>query len=101
MLSSYFLTIAILIHRRLFGAALPSRRWTLGKWGLAANLMALAFLTPVVFFDFWPLYRDVTAENLNWGPVMFVGVLLVSMAYFLLKARKEYVGPVMKVRRDE
>ena len=63
ILTSYFITISCLVWRRLRGPPLPPRRWSLGRFGLAINVAALMFLTPVWFFAFWPLATPVTAEN--------------------------------------
>lgn len=64
ILSSYFITISCLIWRRTQGP-LPTRRWSLGKYGMAINIGAMIFLTSIWFFAFWPLTLLVTAENMN------------------------------------
>ena len=61
VLFSYLITISCLLWRRLFGAPLPPRRWSLGKFGLPINIVALLFIIPLLFFDMWPLYYPVTA----------------------------------------
>jgi len=101
VMTSYFLTIGCLVHRRLRGAPLPARRWSLGSWGLAINIGALAFLTPVIFFLTWPLATPVTAATMNWSSVMLCGTLIVAMIYYAIKGRHEYIGPVMYVKREE
>lgn len=50
LLTSYMLTISCLIWRRLFGEPLPPRQWSLGKYGLAINCIALALLLPFWIF---------------------------------------------------
>jgi len=60
ILFSYTITLSCLIWRRLFGAPLPQRRWTLGRYGLAVNIIALCFILPLLFFDAWPLVKAVT-----------------------------------------
>lgn len=40
VLSSYFVTIACLIWRRLYGEPLPPRRWSLGRFGLWINIVS-------------------------------------------------------------
>ncbi|RMZ84563.1 hypothetical protein DV737_g1207, partial [Chaetothyriales sp. CBS 132003] len=101
ILTSYYITICCIIYRRLNGPPLPPRRWSLGKAGLWINIAALCFLTPIWFFAFWPLAKPVTATNMNWSSPMFCGTLIIAIAYYLIKARHEYVGPVMHVKRDE
>lgn len=98
-LFSYVITLVCLIWRRTRAAPLPERRWSLGKYGLAINVAALAFLIPTLFFYCWPLAQPVTALNLNWSSVAFCCVLLAAMIYYVIKARHEYVGPVMRVKR--
>lgn len=100
-LISYYLTIGCLVHRRLFGAPLPDRRWSLGRFGLFVNVAALVLLTPLIFFLTWPLTTPVTAETMNWSSVMLVGVFIIATVYYLLRARKEYEGPVVHVHREE
>jgi len=63
-LLSYYLTIATFIGYRLRNAKLPARRWSLGSFGMAVNVFALAFLTPLIFFIMWPLVRPVTAQTM-------------------------------------
>jgi choline transport protein len=100
-LLSYYLTIGCLLYRRLTGPELPSRRWSLGKWGMAINIAALAFLTPLIFFLSWPIFNPVTAVTMNWSSVMLVGTLIIAMTYYVVKGRKEYVGPSVFVKRFE
>ena len=101
VLISYYLTISCFIYRRLNGGELPYHRWSLGKWGLPINIGALVFLTPLIFFLTWPLTTPVTAETMNWSSVMLIGVLMIAAFYYVVKGRKEYVGPVEFVHRDD
>ncbi|KAK5125220.1 hypothetical protein LTR85_000896 [Meristemomyces frigidus] len=101
ILFSYFITIGCLVWRRLCGAPLPSRRWSLGKYGLAVNIAALIFVTPILFFYVWPLSEPVTAANMNWSSPMFFAVLIIAAIYYWLYARHVYTGPVVLVKREE
>lgn len=100
VLSSYFLTIGTLVHRRATGPALPPRRWSLGRYGMAINIAALLFLAPLIFFLTWPLASPVTAEGMNWSSVMLVGTLLIATVYYFVQARHEYVGPSTVMKRE-
>ena len=64
ILFSYTITIGCLIWRRIWGAPLPARRWSLGKWGLPVNIVSLCFTTPMLFFYVWPLYFPVDVSNM-------------------------------------
>ena len=101
ILTSYYITICCLIYRRFQGPPLPSRRWSLGKFGLVINFAAVCYLTPMWFFEFWPLAKPVTASNMNWSCAMFGGTLIVATVYYVFVGRHEYVAPVTKVKRDE
>lgn len=68
ILFSYTITLACLIRRRLSGVPLPERRWSLGRWGLPINVVALSLTTPMLFFYGWPLYFPVTVENMFVDP---------------------------------
>ena len=100
LLTSYYITIGCLVWRRLRGEPLPQRRWSLGKYGLAVNIMALVFLTPIYFFAFWPLATPVDAASMNWAVVMYGGVVIWSLVYYYIWGKHSYVGPVTIVKRD-
>lgn len=100
ILSSYLVTISTLVWRRLYGAPLPPRRWSLGKYGLAVNIIAICFVVPFFIFAFFPLTKEVNRETLNYASVMFVGVLTIAIAYYLVKGRHVYDGPVALIKRD-
>jgi len=99
-LASYAITISCLIWRRLYGAPLPPRRWSLGKFGLPINILAFLFLIPVWFFTFWPLATPVFAETMNWSSAMFGGLVVLSMVYYVVWARHVYEGPVVLMKRE-
>jgi choline transport protein len=101
ILTSYFITISCLIWRRVAGRPLPPRRWSLGRFGLAINIAALLFLLPVWFFAFWPLATPVTPANMNWSSTMFGGTISFALVYYAVRARHQYVGPVLQVKREE
>lgn len=100
LLSSYTISVSTTLLRRFTGPSLPPRRWSLGRWGAIINIMALCFLGVVWIFSFFPLTEIVTTQTMNWNSAMFVTIVIVAMAYYFLKARHEYVGPVMLVKRD-
>ena len=50
VLSSYLISIGCLVWRRIYGAPLPPRQWSLGRFGLPINIAALCGATPLWFF---------------------------------------------------
>ncbi|KAI4255820.1 MAG: hypothetical protein LQ352_002375 [Teloschistes flavicans] len=101
LLSSYSITIACLVWRRLWGEPLPPRRWSLGKYGLTINVISLLFLAPICFFAFWPLSIPVEPSTMNWAVVMFGGVMVWALVYYAVWARHSYTGPVAVVNREQ
>ncbi|ERF72192.1 hypothetical protein EPUS_02079 [Endocarpon pusillum Z07020] len=100
IISSYYITIGCVVLKRLKGEPLPARRWSLCRYGLGINIAALLFLTPIWFFYFWPLTMPVTAQTMNWAVLMYGGMIVVSFAYYFVKGRHVYIGPVMLTKRD-
>ncbi|CZR57703.1 related to amino acid transporters [Phialocephala subalpina] len=100
LLATYIISFSCLIFRRLKGD-LPSRRWTLGRFGLAINLGAVAFLLVVWVFIFFPISTPVTAATMNWNVVMFCGTMLFAVAYYSFKGRHDYTPPVGLVKRND
>lgn len=101
IIGSYIITISCVIWRRLYGAPLPVRRWSLGKFGLAINIAAICFLLPFWFFLFWPLANPVTPKTMNWAVVMFVGIMGFAGVYYAFRGRHFYTGPVRLIKREE
>ncbi|KAI7509426.1 amino acid transporter-like protein [Hortaea werneckii] len=100
ILGSYLVTIGTLIWRRLFGAPLSARAWSLGRYGLAVNVIAFCFVLPLFVFAFFPLTKEVDRETLNYASVMFVGVLFIALVYYVVRGRNLYVGPVALIEKD-
>ena len=95
---TYMTTIGCLIWRRFSGLSMPRGSWSLGRAGLPINIFASAYCLYLMVFVPFPVTLPVTAASFNWAPVMFGGVMLISLVYFLLYARKVYRGPVVYTR---
>lgn len=115
---SYLVALSLLLYRRMRGdIAEPSEDedvfianevatgstlvwgpWRLkGALGLANNIVALAYLTLVMFFAFWPPSAQTTPQNMNWAVLVLGGVLVGSVLYYIGWARKQYTGPIIEV----
>lgn len=71
LLSSYLISISCVLLKRWRSEALPTCRWSLGKWGVPINVVAIVYLSLAYFVTFWSLYTPVTAETFNW-PIKFM-----------------------------
>ncbi|MCJ1475970.1 hypothetical protein MMC13_004634 [Lambiella insularis] len=100
LMLSYSVSISCILYRRL---AHPERllpaRWSLGRWGLAVNIIGLAYVLFAFFWSFWPNATPVDLQSFNWSVVIFVGVLAVVLVMYVAQGRLVYVGPVMQVER--
>ena len=98
--SSYQISIACLIAKRLRGDTLPARRWSLGRYGIYINCTALGFLFIVWFFSFFPETAVVTPVTMNYNIVMYGGVVTFATVYYILIGRHHYNGPVVLLKRE-
>ncbi|THC91171.1 hypothetical protein EYZ11_009360 [Aspergillus tanneri] len=112
---SYMVVAALLLYRRITGGINKARPgdetivntagarlvWgpfhIPGIWGIAINTWALIYMTIAVFFSFWPPKSEVKVENMNFSVVGTMGVIILSLAYYGLRARKVYEGPVVEL----
>lgn len=86
--------------KRTRGQALPAGRWSLGRYGLVCNVVAVVFLSVFYVFAFFPLEVPVTPVTMNWSIAIYGAVIVFSVLYFWLFARRVYVGPVVHIKRD-
>lgn len=114
VMGSYLIVACLILYRRLTagirprnddntltnttGAGLTWGPWRLKGWlGIANNTFACAFLAFTFFFSFWPAVADVTPASMNWAILVTAIVLVFSVAYYALVARKTYSGPIVEV----
>jgi choline transport protein len=74
--------------------------WTLGRWGLPINLFAAGYTLLTVVFTFFPPSVPVTKESMNYSCVVFGGVVLAGLAYYVFGGRKRYVKPNLDTLLD-
>jgi choline transport protein len=120
LFGSYLIATSLLLYRRIRGEITApdsmgdggltntvNSRLTWGPWriegllGIANNLFACLFLTFVLFFSFWPASRTVSAANMNWSILVTGAVVLFSVFYYLVWARKVYTGPIVETERGQ
>ena len=91
------ITIGSMILWRLQGKSIPQARWTLGRYGFAINVGAMCYLIPVFVFSFFPAITPPTPVTMNWGIVMYSGVIIFSTVYYLVSATHFYEPPTREV----
>ncbi|KAL2809705.1 amino acid/polyamine transporter I [Aspergillus granulosus] len=100
LMSAYILSIGCILIKRFRGEALPARRWSLGRFGMAINLASMAFLLPIFVFAFFPLTSTVDEQTMNWSVVMYVGLITLASLYYAIRGRHHFVAPVALIKRD-
>lgn len=100
LISSYLVSISCIVVKRLRHEPLLYRRWSLGKWGLAVNLIGLAYLMIAFLFALFPIAIPVTLENMNWASAVYGGVAIVACIFYVFFAKHTYVAPVTRVAKD-
>ncbi|KAJ6079211.1 hypothetical protein N7467_008964 [Penicillium canescens] len=102
LMYTYIISISCVIYRKIrHPDTLPLRRWDMGRWGLAVNIIALFYSLFALFWSFWPGDVAVTLDNFNWSVVIFGAVFILSLGMYVIKGRKEYVGPAAIVEKHE
>lgn len=99
LMSSYIVTIGALMHKRWRGEPLPACRFSLGRYGMLMNILSMMFLLPMFVFAFFPVATPVEPDTMNWGCVMFGGVVGIAGVYYAVWGHKVYTPPVSLLKR--
>lgn len=74
--------------------------WTMGRFGLLVNLLAVAFCVFLVIFLPFPPYLPVTGTNMNYASPVFGAVMVLATLNYVLRARKKFTGPIKEVSSE-
>lgn len=94
-MSTYSLSIGCVLARRLRGQDLPPARWSLGRWGLPVNAVAVAYSGLVVVMSCFPGAQAPAAADANWAPAIWAAVIVLSVVAYVFHGRKHFTPPVM------
>jgi choline transport protein len=97
LLSSYIISITCVRIRRWRKQPLPPARWSMGRFTPFVDTVSILVLLVIWVFSFFPLTAHVNPTSMNWGVVIFGGVILLCLVYYQLRAKKVYKGPVTRV----
>ncbi|OAA54694.1 amino acid/polyamine transporter I [Cordyceps fumosorosea ARSEF 2679] len=116
--SSYLIASCTLLYRRTTGGfAMPDASSPLpalaegdnaegliwGPWhvpgvlGIVNNSLACAYLLTMLFFSFWPPAPVSDAKDMNFSVLMTGAVVIFSIVYYLVWAKRDYKGPIREV----
>ncbi|KAI1137559.1 amino acid transporter [Hypoxylon sp. FL0543] len=113
LFGSYLVAASLLLYRRVtggirvateddvltntVGSSLTWGPWRLrGALGIANNVFSCIYLVFIFFFSFWPPSLEVTPQTMNYAVLVFGAVILFSMLYYAIWARKVYNGPIIE-----
>ncbi|KAL0780468.1 hypothetical protein CaCOL14_001803 [Colletotrichum acutatum] len=67
--------------------------FNLGKFGVAANVISLAWSALAMPLFCMPTFVPVTPTTINYAPAVFVAACLISGGWYFAWGRKNYAGP--------
>jgi hypothetical protein len=97
--ASYVIVIGCVAWRRTFGEPLPASRFDLGRAGIFINLTAITFLSVQFVFIFFPTAPNPSLPYMNWTIVIFGATVVLSLAWYYIRGKQAYLGPVEYVRK--
>ncbi|KAL8959294.1 MAG: hypothetical protein Q9193_003817, partial [Seirophora villosa] len=74
-------------------ASLPARPFDLGPVGLACNLLSPLLVAFIGTFICFPPQLPVTADNMNYTPVILAGLFAVILGLWYTRGAKKFIGP--------
>ncbi|KAI0416382.1 amino acid transporter [Xylaria grammica] len=110
--SSYLITCALLLWHRTKGGIKPYQddseyisgdHLVWGPWkvpepfGTINNSFACVYTTFLLFWSFWPEVNHPTPTELNWSVVVYGSVIVFSVTWYVLRARKYFKGPIKEI----
>lgn len=98
--SSYLVCIGCITYRRIACLGLLDSRFSLGKFGLPINVIALLANLMFLIFAFFPPIKNPGTASMNWAIAVYGGVLTLALVYYFVKGRRDYAGPVEYVRKS-
>lgn len=99
LLSSYIISISCMAIKRIRREPLLPSKFSLGVLGLPINLLSVGFLALAFIMIFFPPGPDPELASMNWASLIYAGVIIISLVYYVFRGRFKYAGPVEYVRK--
>ncbi|CAO2648275.1 Nn.00g075420.m01.CDS01 [Neocucurbitaria sp. VM-36] len=100
LISSYIVSISCVTLKRLRGEPLLPSYFSLGTYGLPLNIVSVLFLTLAFIMTFFPTTPNPEPAAMNWNILVFGVVVVFSVAYYFVRGRYRYAGPVEYVKKN-
>ena len=79
------------------GERLELGGWNLGRYGVYINCFALVYTLYMMIWLPIPSTIPVTAQNMNYAGPIFLGVFLIALGLWFVRARTHWPGPNIAV----
>ncbi|KAM0800484.1 amino acid transporter-like protein [Usnea florida] len=98
--SSFILSASVMLNKRLTtpDSDLPWGPFKLGRAGVPVTVVAIAYSFIGAFFSMWPTTVKPSGESMNYCVVVFGGVMLFSLFFYLVYGRRHYTVPTLEIR---
>ena len=100
LLTSYIICIGCMARKRILKESLLPSRFSLGRWGLAINLIAITFLSFCWVMLFLPSRPHPDAKDMNWTILIYGITWIAAVVYYKFKGKYDYAGPVEGISKD-
>ncbi|KAF1353386.1 putative GABA permease [Delphinella strobiligena] len=88
---SYGLPILVSVLRGR--QAVKHSSFSLGRFGLAINILTLCWISLAVIIFCMPTQLPVTPSSMNYASVLLVGFAAISMLWYFIRGRNDFTGP--------
>lgn len=76
---------------------MPPARWSLGKHGILVNTFGFVYSGVIIIFSCFPSYLPVDAASANYGPLIWVAVMIIAVVVYVGHGKRHYTAPVQFV----
>ncbi|CAZ83618.1 unnamed protein product [Tuber melanosporum] len=80
-------------HVRPLTHSLGDAPYSLGKFGVAINILTICWICLAIVLFCMPVSIPVEAPAMNYASVVFAGFTTISAAWYFIRGRKEFTGP--------
>jgi choline transport protein len=98
--TGYFISISCILIKRIRGEPLPPSRWSMGKFAIPMNVLALLYITFALIMSFFPITKVVTPASMNWSVLVWGVVLIFALIVYFINGKHIYKGPVVYVNKE-
>ena len=102
--SSFILSASVMLNKRLRtpDSEIPWGPFKLGRFGVPVTIVAIVYSFFGAFWSMWPTVKNPDIESMNYCVLVFGGVMILSMLFWLVYGRHHYTGPILETEsRDE